>query len=63
MFRRLSAIVLTGNEYTLALGTTLVVACLTPLFKRRPRRILNTIFLAQKRVIITLGLTAVGYSN
>ena len=64
VFRRLPATVLTGDAYTLALGTTLVVvvASLAPLYKPRPRRILDTILLAQKRVILAgFALATIGY--
>ena len=64
VLRRLPAVILTGNAYTLALGTTLaiVVTCFTPLFKPRPRRVLDTILLAQKRVVVAgLALAAIGY--
>ena len=64
VFRKLSPVVLAGDAYTLALGTTLVVvvACLAPLFKPRPRRILDTILLAQKRVVLAgFALATIGY--
>jgi lipopolysaccharide/colanic/teichoic acid biosynthesis glycosyltransferase len=64
VFRKLSPVILEGDAYTLALATTLavVVACLAPLFKPRPRRILDTILLAQKRVMLAgFALATIGY--
>jgi lipopolysaccharide/colanic/teichoic acid biosynthesis glycosyltransferase len=64
VFRKLPSTVLTGDAYALALGTTVVVvvASLAPLFKPRPRRILDTILLAQKRVILAgFALATIGY--
>ena len=64
VFRRLSPTVLTGDAYTLALGTTLVVvvASLAPLYKPRPWRILDTVLLAQKRVVLAgFALATIGY--
>ena len=64
VLRRLPAVVLTGDAYALALGTTLavVIVSLTPLFKPRPRRVLDTILLAQKRIVVAgLALAAIGY--
>ncbi len=64
VFARLPAHVLSNGELTWALLTTLpvVALCLLPLYKPRPRRILDTIFLAEKRVLTaTFALAAVGY--
>jgi lipopolysaccharide/colanic/teichoic acid biosynthesis glycosyltransferase len=64
VFRKLPPVVLSGHAYTLALGTTLVVvvASLAPLYKPRPRRILDTILLAQKRVVLAgFALATIGY--
>ncbi|MFC4550039.1 MULTISPECIES: sugar transferase [Halorussus] len=64
VFNRLPAAVLTGAEFRLALISTIsiTVASLFPLFKPRPRRILDTIFLTQKRVVVaTLALATIGY--
>lgn len=45
-----------------ATATVAVLAALIPLYKPRPRRILDTISLAQKRVFLaTIGLAAIGY--
>jgi len=58
--------VLSAQDLVLAVTTTLVVvlAALWPLYKPRPRRILDTILLVQKRVVIaTVGLAALGYFN
>jgi lipopolysaccharide/colanic/teichoic acid biosynthesis glycosyltransferase len=64
VFQKLPPVVLSGHAYTLALGTTLivVVASLAPLYKPRPRRILDTILLAQKRVVLAgFALATIGY--
>jgi len=64
VFRRLPATVLTGQKFTIALATTVtvVVCSLIPLFKPRPRRILDTVLLTQKRVAIAgLALATIGY--
>jgi exopolysaccharide biosynthesis polyprenyl glycosylphosphotransferase len=64
VFRRLPATVLTGEKFAIALATTVtvVVFSLIPLFKPRPRRILDTILLTQKRVAIAgLALATIGY--
>lgn len=64
VFRRLPAVVLTGDALVLAVGTTIliVVGSLVPLFKPRPRRILDTILLTKKRTFVAgLALAAVGY--
>jgi exopolysaccharide biosynthesis polyprenyl glycosylphosphotransferase len=56
--------VLQGQNYRLALVTTVAVlfAAAAPLYKPRPRRILDTIALTQKRVLLgLLALAAIGY--
>ena len=65
-FGRPAPVVLSNGDLVLALATTLVVllAAMWPLFKPRPRRILDTILLTQKRVLLTMvGLAALGYFN
>jgi len=55
---------LSGSAFGLAALTTLavVVASLGPLFKPRPRRILNVVYHVQRRVLIAgLGLATIGY--
>jgi len=57
-------VVLSGGGLFLAVSTALVVVVATmwPLYKPRPRRILDTIVLAQKRVLLAMiGLAALGY--
>jgi len=64
VFRRLPPTVLTGEEFLRVVGVTLLVsvACLAPLFKPRPRRILDTILLAQKRVVLAgFALATISY--
>ncbi|UPW01286.1 sugar transferase [Halorussus gelatinilyticus] len=64
VFRRLPPTVLTGNKLTLVVVTTtlVVVGSLMPLFKPRPRRILDTILLAQRRTVTAcLALATIGY--
>jgi len=56
--------VLPNGELRFAIVTTLVVVLATmwPLFKPQPRRILDTILLTQKRVVLAMvGLAAIGY--
>jgi lipopolysaccharide/colanic/teichoic acid biosynthesis glycosyltransferase len=63
---RLSPTVLTGTELHLAVGTSvlIVVGLLIPLFKPRPRRILDVAMYAQKRVLVAgLAIAALGYFN
>jgi len=58
--------VLSGSEVTMAIATSLVVVLVSmwPLFKPRPRRILDTVLLTQKRVLLAMtGLAAIGYFN
>ena len=64
LFNRLEVTVLTGQSFYWALGLTVlaVTGALLPLYKPRPRRILDTIVLAQKRVLVAgLALATVGY--
>ncbi|WP_158055626.1 sugar transferase [Halorussus halophilus] len=64
VFRRLPATSLYGDSYVLALATTLFVVCasLVPLFKPRPRRILDAILITHKRVVLAgVALAAIGY--
>ena len=65
-FGRPAPEVLTNGDVTLAAGTALVVvlASMWPLFKPRPRRILDTLLVTQKRVLLAMvGLAALGYFN
>jgi lipopolysaccharide/colanic/teichoic acid biosynthesis glycosyltransferase len=64
VFQRLPAKVLTGDRLLLGTVTSavIVVGSLVPLFKPRPRRILDTILLTQKRVVVAgFAMAAVGY--
>ncbi|WP_435176455.1 sugar transferase [Halorussus sp. AFM4] len=64
VFRRLPATVLTGPKLTVAVATAVVVVVLNliPLFKPRPRRILDTVLVTQRRVVIAgLALATIGY--
>ncbi|PSP91815.1 exopolysaccharide biosynthesis polyprenyl glycosylphosphotransferase, partial [Halobacteriales archaeon QH_8_68_33] len=65
-FGRPAPAVLSNGELTGAVSTTLVVvlAAMWPVFKPRPRRILDTILLTQKRVLLAMvALAALGYYN
>jgi len=65
-FGRPAPAVLSNGDLTGAVSTTLVVtlAAMWPVFKPRPRRILDTILLTQKRVMLAMvGLAALGYYN
>ncbi|MFB6151954.1 MAG: sugar transferase [Haloarculaceae archaeon] len=58
--------VLANGQFTVAAATTVVAltAAMWPVFKPRPRRILDTLLLTQKRVILAMvGLAALGYFN
>ncbi|NHN60102.1 MULTISPECIES: sugar transferase [Halorussus] len=62
--QRLPATVLTGEKLTVAVATAVVVVVLNliPLFKPRPRRILDTMLVTQRRVLIAgLALATIGY--
>lgn len=66
VFNHLPAIVLTGSDLlgAVALTVTAVFLGLIPLYKPRPRRILDTILLAQKHVAIAMfALATLGYFN
>jgi len=61
---RLRPVVLTGSELLLriALVTAVVAVLLLPLYKPRPRRILNVVFRTQRRVLVAgLALATIGY--
>jgi lipopolysaccharide/colanic/teichoic acid biosynthesis glycosyltransferase len=61
---RLPAVTLTGNELGLAVATTVVVlsAVFVPLFRPRPRRVLDTLVTVEARVMVAvLALATVGY--
>ncbi|WP_436935218.1 sugar transferase [Halovenus marina] len=65
-FGRPAPAVLSGQEFWVALWTTVAVvsASMWPLFKPRPRRILDTGLLTARRVFLsTIGLAALGYFN
>ncbi|MFC7140319.1 sugar transferase [Halosimplex aquaticum] len=65
-FGRPAPAVLVGGDLTGAISTVLVVtlAAMWPVFKPRPRRILDTLLLTQKRVFLAMvGLAALGYYN
>ncbi|WP_423751248.1 sugar transferase [Salinirarus marinus] len=64
VFERLPAVTLSNGELSLAVLTTLavVLGALAPLFKPRPRRRLDTVFLSVRRVALAVvALAAVGY--
>lgn len=66
VFWRLNPTVLSGRDLylTAVVSVTAVVLLLIPLYKPRPRRILDTAVLAQKQVMIAgLVLAALGYFN
>jgi len=65
-FGRPAPAVLAGSDLTGAISTVLVVtlAGMWPVFKPRPRRILDTMLLTQRRVFLAMvGLAALGYYN
>ncbi len=65
-FGRPAPEVLTSGDLTVAVATTVVAtaAGMWPLFKPRPRRILDVVLLTQKRVVLAMfGLAALGYYN
>ncbi|AHF99640.1 sugar transferase [Halostagnicola larsenii XH-48] len=53
VFNRLEEQTLTGPMFLWAVGlcSFVMIGCLLPLYKPRPRRVLDTIFLTQKRVV------------
>ncbi|RKD98085.1 sugar transferase [Halopiger aswanensis] len=64
LFNRLEATVLTGESFYLAvlLSVVTVTGSLLPLYKPRPRRILDTVVLVQKRVVVAgFALATLGY--
>ena len=64
LFNRLDVTVLTGESLRLAIALSVaaVVGSLLPLYKPRPRRILDTVLLAEKRILVaTLALATLGY--
>ena len=64
LFWRLDPIVLSGGQLFMAVWLTalVVAACFVPLYKPRPRRILDAVSLAQKRVIFaSCVLATLGY--
>jgi exopolysaccharide biosynthesis polyprenyl glycosylphosphotransferase len=64
VFNRLPSTTLSNGDLSIAIATTLfvVLAALVPLFKPRPRRVLDTILLVERRVFLaTVALAAVGY--
>lgn len=66
LFWRLEPTLLAGRELAAAvvLNTVLVAVMLWPLYKPRPRRVLDTLFLAQKRVLAAVfALATLGYFN
>lgn len=63
-FNRLPPVVLSGSELSVAIGLSVIAvfASLVPLYKPRPRRILDTILLVQKRVLAAICVLAtIGY--
>lgn len=63
---RLEPTVLSGSGLVVAvaLSVAVVFCCLLPLYKPRPRRVLDTIFLTEKRVLVAMfALATVGYFN
>ena len=64
--QRLPVTVLTGSDLILAIGLSslTVFLCLTPLYKPRTWRILDLIFLTEKRVLTAMfALATLGYFN
>lgn len=64
LFSRLEPTVLDGQHLLVMTGlsTAIVVLLLVPLYKPRPRRMLDTIVMAQKRVIVAgLTLATIGF--
>ena len=64
VFDRLPSTTLSNGDLSLAIATTLfvVLGALVPLFKPRPRRVLDTILLVERRVLLAaVALAAVGY--
>lgn len=66
LFWRLDPVTLTNGELNTVLWVTAAVfiICLVPLFKPRPRRILNIVSLSQQRIIVAGAILAtLGYFN
>ena len=66
LFWRLEPVALTGRGLYVAIAVTAAVTagCLTPLFKPRPRRILDIVELAHKRVLVAGSVLAtLGFFN
>lgn len=66
LFNRLSPVVLDGSDLYVAMliTVTAVVVALFPVFKPKPRRILDVVFLTQERIIVAgLTLATLGYFN
>lgn len=66
LFNRLDPLVLSGSGLLIAVGLSVVVVfcSLIPFYKPRPRRVLDTVFLAQKRVLTAMfALATLGYFN
>ncbi|KDE59891.1 exopolysaccharide biosynthesis polyprenyl glycosylphosphotransferase [Halostagnicola sp. A56] len=64
LFNRLDVHTLSGGMLLWAVGlcSIVMVGCLLPLYKPRPRRVLDTVFLAQKRVVTGgLAIAAFGF--
>ncbi|SDM91757.1 exopolysaccharide biosynthesis polyprenyl glycosylphosphotransferase [Halogranum gelatinilyticum] len=64
IFNRLTSTVLSGPNLWLAalVSTAVVLASLAPMFKPRPRRLLDTALLVQQRVVVAgFALAAIGY--
>jgi lipopolysaccharide/colanic/teichoic acid biosynthesis glycosyltransferase len=66
LFNRLDPLVLGGYGLLIAISLSVVVVffCLIPFYKPRPRRVLDTMFLAQQRVLTAIfALATLGYFN
>ncbi len=66
LFWRLDPVILGGTDLTFAvvLNTVVVLGALAPLYKPQPRRLLDTYFIAVKRVLVAgLALATLGYFN
>lgn len=66
LFWRLDPIVLSGRElyFAMVLTATAVIGCLIPLYKPRPRRILDIVELAHKRILVSGSVLAtLGFFN
>ncbi|RZV10941.1 lipopolysaccharide/colanic/teichoic acid biosynthesis glycosyltransferase [Natrinema hispanicum] len=64
VFNRLEPTILSGSSlwWALALSVLAIAGAVWPLYKPRPRRILDTVFLVQKRVLVGgLTLATLGY--